>query len=258
MARSAPPTAPKNEAAHARNGVSSHPKIRKTSRSQRMRSGAFRAQPREQRWPGRARAGTRPRTWPRVQPAPGKWISDGDHGARPPPQTSGSAERRRAARPRPTLDELVGEDPRTEPRQERAHHPPDRVIPPVAAAAEVQPAVSVRPDVLQQRDVDPAGRSRRRRARCRPRRRSPRCVRGRVHSPGRSVTAARPTSTITASTAVWSDAVRQEARDQRDHQHDDRLEQPELDRRRGRWREHPSGRGPRAVPPPSACRLRER
>src|SRR5918997_7135229 len=32
----APTTAPKNEAAHARKGVSSHPKIRKSRRTQRM------------------------------------------------------------------------------------------------------------------------------------------------------------------------------------------------------------------------------
>src|SRR5687768_11440743 len=36
MARSAPRTAPKNEAAHARKGVSSHPKTRTRARSQRM------------------------------------------------------------------------------------------------------------------------------------------------------------------------------------------------------------------------------
>src|SRR5215218_10391423 len=39
-ASSAPTTAPKNEAAQARNGVSSHPKIRKNRRTQRMDSGA--------------------------------------------------------------------------------------------------------------------------------------------------------------------------------------------------------------------------
>jgi len=38
MARSAPTTAPKNEAAHARKGVSSHPKTRTRARSQRMLS----------------------------------------------------------------------------------------------------------------------------------------------------------------------------------------------------------------------------
>src|SRR5215212_1801223 len=39
MASKAPPTAPKNDAAHARKGVSSHPKIRKNRRSHRMSSG---------------------------------------------------------------------------------------------------------------------------------------------------------------------------------------------------------------------------
>ena len=42
MANKAPTTAPKKEAAHARKGVSSHPKIRKNSRSQRMGSGPSR------------------------------------------------------------------------------------------------------------------------------------------------------------------------------------------------------------------------
>src|SRR5687767_7529526 len=40
IASNAPATAPKKEAAHARNGVSSHPKMRNSIRTQRIRSGA--------------------------------------------------------------------------------------------------------------------------------------------------------------------------------------------------------------------------
>src|SRR3954469_10429351 len=47
MAISAPATAPKKEAAQARNGVSSQPKIRKRSRSQRIASAAPGPQERE-------------------------------------------------------------------------------------------------------------------------------------------------------------------------------------------------------------------
>src|SRR5688572_28353344 len=41
-ASNAPATAPKNEAAHARKGVSSHPKMRKRRRTQRIGLGATR------------------------------------------------------------------------------------------------------------------------------------------------------------------------------------------------------------------------
>src|SRR5918992_2428715 len=40
MATSAPATAPKKEAAHARKGVSSHPKMRNSRRTQRIDSGS--------------------------------------------------------------------------------------------------------------------------------------------------------------------------------------------------------------------------
>ena len=49
---------------------------------------------------------------------------------------------------------LVGQDPGTHPRKEGAHHPPHRVIPPVAAATDLIPAVGVGADVLQQGNVD--------------------------------------------------------------------------------------------------------
>src|SRR6476619_3809159 len=73
IAISAPATAPKNEAAHARNGVSSQPKIRKISRSHRI--GQPRLAPSPEMKAARATPGRKATAnVPRPQPAPGKWI----------------------------------------------------------------------------------------------------------------------------------------------------------------------------------------
>ena len=52
------------------------------------------------------------------------------------------------------LDALIRELPGAHPWNERADHPPDRVIPPVAPAADLEPSVGVRADVLEDADVD--------------------------------------------------------------------------------------------------------
>src|SRR4051794_2146991 len=152
IARSAPATAPKNEAAHARNGVSSQPKMRKNRRTQRMGSGgALPDQGRSDRGddqPGQESHGKGTQRPPRSRKAE---------------QNSKDCENNRccersqqpepcgwAAIPR----RLIGQNPGSHPGQEGTHHPPDRMVPPVTAAPDFQPPVTVGADVLEQDDVE--------------------------------------------------------------------------------------------------------
>src|SRR3954464_5172067 len=139
-ASSAPPTAPKNEAAHARKGVSSHPKMRKSRRTQRIGSGAAlphrghecsQGQSREKRHTERPECPTRPGNSDQN-------AHDGaDHG-----ETNNSQEGHTDRWP--TVPGcLVGEDPGAHPGKKRSRHPPDRVIPPVATSSDGVPAVGV-------------------------------------------------------------------------------------------------------------------
>src|SRR5215203_1335457 len=145
-ASSAPTTAPKNEAAHARKGVSSHPKMRKRRRTQRIGLGATlphrskdggEDQPREERHGNGGQA-----------PA---CSGETDHDCNGSKQygrseCEGKADQRRRAA---GTYRLIRQDPGTHPGKEGAHHPPHRMVPPVAAAADSVPAVGVGADILK-------------------------------------------------------------------------------------------------------------
>ena len=222
--------------------MSSQPKMRKSRRIQRMRfrRGVHPA-PRGP-WRGRARAGTRPRTSAGSTARPGIRCSTATTArqhARRRPRCRSRGRRRDAAR----CADLVRQDPGAHPRQEGADHPPDRVVPPVAAAADLPPAVGVGADVLEQRRRRSGERRPPRRGRCRRRPAMPSMVRARVHRPGRSVTAAsadhedaRPSTTVSSGPRVKREASEND-------EDDNGLEQAELAPPRARSKGTPSGRG---------------
>src|ERR1700732_3009393 len=150
MASSAPTTAPKNEAAHARKGVSSQPKMRKNRRTQRMGSGG--ALPEG----GGDRSGDKPgqESYGKGAQRPmraGEAEQNGEYGdddrryvcSQQPNRCRGAAISRG----------LIRQNPGAHPRQKAAYHPPDRMIPTVAPAADVAPAVSIGADILKQDDI---------------------------------------------------------------------------------------------------------
>src|SRR5215203_2065741 len=149
-ASSAPTTAPKNEAAHARKGVSSHPKMRKRRRTQRIGLGATLTHGRKDGGDyeaGQERDGECPK-------APtSRWEAQKDGGdSHRNTRYHGEGEAGQRGCTSISYD-LVGEIPSPQPRKERAHHPPDGLVPPVAAPADLIPAVGVRPDILKEGDV---------------------------------------------------------------------------------------------------------
>src|SRR5215210_4514241 len=148
---SAPPTAPKNEAAHARKGVSSHPKMRKSRRTQRIGSGA--ALPHRGHECGQGQSGEK-RHPQRAERPTGTRNSDqnADHGAEHGESEHG--QKGHTDRWPTVADCLVGEYPGAHPGKKRSRHPPDRVIPPVATSSDGVPAVGVGTDVLEQHDVE--------------------------------------------------------------------------------------------------------
>ena len=83
----------------------------------------------------------------------------------------------------------------------------------------------------------------------------PSMVRGRVQRPGSSVTAASPTRRMIAETMVSTSAGEQ-TRGQREQEHDDGLEQAELDRTPRRSTGTSVGRNRRAASAAESCRLR--
>src|ERR1700694_4594653 len=151
MASSAPTTAPKNEAAHARKGVSSQPKMRKNRRTQRIGSGG--ALPDG----GSDRSDDKPRQEGHGKGSQGPMRAgeakqDGEYGDDDRSYERGQQPSRR--RGTAVSRSLIRQNPGAHPGQEATHHPPDRMVPPVTTAADIAPAVTVGADVLQQGDVE--------------------------------------------------------------------------------------------------------
>src|SRR5687768_3449460 len=142
MARSAPTTAPKNEAAHARNGVSSHPKTRTRARSQRMLAASA---PHAREDDGRGDAGEEPDAEGGKGPC-GAWEME----QRSPHPERNAEHERREHEPHDgrglTVGRLIREEPGTHPWEVGANHPPDGVVPPVAPTTELAPAIGVDPE----------------------------------------------------------------------------------------------------------------
>src|SRR5918997_2441783 len=134
----APTTAPKNEAAHARKGVSSHPKIRKSRRTQRM--GLIAALPHRRENGSQHQAGQEGQPEGGETPVcPGEACENRDKTEH---DRSGTGHSKCNQWQRlSTSAGLIGQYPGAEPREERAYHPPHRVVPPVATPTNFIPSV---------------------------------------------------------------------------------------------------------------------
>src|SRR5215210_9264607 len=149
-ASSAPTTAPKNDAAQARNGVSSHPKMRKNRRTQRMGSGAS--------FPDRGQQGGQHEArQKRHREGAQRPVSSGEiqgygyrRHQRRDPEGYG---KRHEGRPLAASQRVIRQHPPSHPWNKGSDHPPDRMVPPVAPAPDLIPAAAIGADILEQHDV---------------------------------------------------------------------------------------------------------
>src|SRR6478672_4329811 len=200
IAISAPPTAPKNEAAHARKGVSSHPKMRNTRRSHRTGQARFAPSPEiavARATPGR---NATPNV-PSPQLAPGKW---------PSVATTASATLHTTTRPNAPTGETPAPLVDWFARIQAPIH--ERKVPTIHQTGWYH-QLAPPPKSHQRWPYVPMFCSRvtstRRNTPAAPgpipaEPAMPSMLRGRVHRPGSRMTPARPTSTIAPINTVWS------------------------------------------------------